>query len=425
VRRALRYHIDEHKNYIQKIMNKWQSVYRIAHAATGSSELAELVLQEALLDAYVHLDDGSIRENMRRAVSESALKHIKVAQKAGHLEQDWDCFTSRPEALGEADEPLWEFMSEQTVQVKRIVVLKYALHWSYRQIADVMDMHTGEVKDAFVRAMAQLQRRDCCPSTAVARNVRISPFDRAMNRILRLELSKPGEDLPDIGAVMQAFEQDAAAVRRPNMTARKLTGGVVRMAVVLLVALLFYLAAVMAQDPFDQGTHISPTDSPDATVAPVLKLPALGGYEMIDAGRQMAITDLSELEYYFSMPVARLSAEGWGLKSAYVRDERGMGGTTTRAAVIEYMDASGRTVRLRSMLPGAEACQRLEDQMAYMGDDAQIGGQTAVQLQSGLLCRAYTMIGQAVYCIEGELPMEELTALAGHVNVAEQDAAGE
>ena len=38
----MKYHIDEHKNYIQKVMNKWQSIYRMAHAATGSSELAEL-----------------------------------------------------------------------------------------------------------------------------------------------------------------------------------------------------------------------------------------------------------------------------------------------------------------------------------------------------------------------------------------------
>ena len=40
---------------------------------------------------------------------------------------------------------------------------------------------------------------------------------------------------------MQAFEQDAAAVRRPNMTARKLTGGVLRMAIALALALIFYL----------------------------------------------------------------------------------------------------------------------------------------------------------------------------------------
>ena len=412
----MKYHIDEHKNYIQKVLNKWQSVYRLAHAATGSSELAEVVLQEALLNAYVHMDEASLRENMRRAVSDSALAHMKAAKKAGNLELDWNGFVERPDALSEQDAPLWEFMSGQSVQVKRIVTLKYAMRWSPRQIADVMDMHTGEVKEAFTRAMAQLQRRGS-QSTAVARNMRISPFDRAMNRIIRLELARTGNDLPDVGAVMQMFEQDAAAVRRPNMTARKLTGGVLRTAVVLLVAMLFYLGALMAQDPFDQTRHIAPTADPDATAAPVLTLPALGGYEMIDAGRQMNVSDLSELEYYFSLPVGRLEAEGWGLSSACIRDERGIGGTTTRAAVIEYADAQGRAVRVRSMLPGDEACERLEDQMAYIGSDALLGGQTAVQLQSGALCRVYTMIGQAVYCIEGEVPMGELTELALSIRI--------
>lgn len=412
----MKYHIDEHKNYIQKVLNKWQSVYRLAHAATGSSELAEVVLQEALLNAYVHMDDASLRENMRRAVSDSALAHLKAAKKAGNLELDWNGFVERPDALSEQDAPLWEFMSGQSVQVKRIVTLKYAMRWSPRQIADVMDMHTGEVKEAFTRAMAQLQRRGS-QSTAVARNMRISPFDRAMNRIIRLELARTGNDLPDVGAVMQMFEQDAAAVRRPNMTARKLTGGVLRTAVMLLVAMLFYLGALMAQDPFDQTRHIAPTADPDATAAPVLTLPALGGYEMIDAGRQMNVSDLSELEYYFSLPVGRLEAEGWGLSSACIRDERGIGGTTTRAAVIEYADAQGRAVRVRSMLPGDEACERLEDQMAYIGSDALLGGQTAVQLQSGALCRVYTMIGQAVYCIEGEVPMAELTELALSIRI--------
>ena len=412
----MKYHIDEHKNYIQKVLNKWQSVYRLAHAATGSSELAEVVLQEALLNAYVHMDEASLRENMRRAVSDSALAHLKAAKKAGNLELDWNGFVERPDALSEQDAPLWEFMSGQSVQVKRIVTLKYAMRWSPRQIADVMDMHTGEVKEAFTRAMAQLQRRGS-QSTAVARNMRISPFDRAMNRIIRLELARTGNDLPDVGAVMQMFEQDAAAVRRPNMTARKLTGGVLRTAVMLLVAMLFYLGALMAQDPFDQTRHIAPTADPDATAAPVLTLPALGGYEMIDAGRQMNVSDLGELEYYFSLPVGRLEAEGWGLSSACIRDERGIGGTTTRAAVIEYADAQGRAVRVRSMLPGDEACERLEDQMAYIGSDALLGGQTAVQLQSGALCRVYTMIGQAVYCIEGEVPMGELTELALSIRI--------
>ena len=200
----MKYHIDEHKNYIQKVLNKWQSVYRLAHAATGSSELAEVVLQEALLYAYVHMDEASLRENMRRAVSDSALAHLKAAKKAGNLELDWNGFVERPDALSEQDAPLWEFMSGQSVQVKRIVTLKYAMRWSPRQIADVMDMHTGDVKEAFTRAMAQLQRRGS-QSTAVARNMRISPFDRAMNRIIRLELARTGNDLPDVGAVMQMF----------------------------------------------------------------------------------------------------------------------------------------------------------------------------------------------------------------------------
>ena len=117
----MKYHIDEHKNYIQKVMNKWQSIYRMAHAATGSSELAELVLQEALLDAYIHVDDGSLRENMRRAITESAMAHLKAARKAGHLDVDWDGFTRRPDGLSEQDTPIWDFMHEQTVHAIRSV----------------------------------------------------------------------------------------------------------------------------------------------------------------------------------------------------------------------------------------------------------------------------------------------------------------
>ncbi len=412
----MKYHIDEHKNYIQKVMNKWQSIYRMAHVATGSSELAEVVLQEALLSAYVRMDDGTLRENMRRAVSDAALTQLKQAKRAGHLELDWEGFVHRPESMSEQDAAIWDFMAEQSVQTRRVVMLRYALRWSPRQVADAMDMHTGEVKELYQRVTAQLQRRGG-PSPVVARNMRISPFDRAMARVVRLELNRVGEDLPDVAAVMQAFEQDASAVRRPNVTARKLTGGALRMLIALLVALVFYLGAIMAQDPYDQATHVEQDVDPDATAAPVLTLPALGGYEMIDAGRQMAVSDLSELNYYFSLPVARLQAEGWGLSAAYIRDERGIGGATTRAAVLEYVDAQGREVRVRSMLPGDEACERLEDQMAYIGSDARIADTVAVQLRSGELSRIYTMIGQAVYCLEGELPLGELTELAGGVAI--------
>ena len=77
-------------------MNKWQSIYRMAHVATGSSELAEVVLQEALLNAYVRMDDGTLRENMRRAVSEAALAQLKQAKRAGHLELDWEGLRTGP-----------------------------------------------------------------------------------------------------------------------------------------------------------------------------------------------------------------------------------------------------------------------------------------------------------------------------------------
>ena len=103
------------------------------------------------------------------------------------------------------------------------------------------------------------------------------------------------------------------------------------------------------------------------------------------------------------------------MSAAYIRDERGIGGTTTRAAVLDYTDAQGRMLRVRSMLPGDEACARLEDQMAYIGSDALIADSVAVQLRSGDLSRIYTLIGQAVYCLEGELPLGELTELAGSV----------
>ena len=414
----MKYHIDEHKNYIQKVMNRWQSIYRLAHAATGSSELAELVLQEALLEAYIRVDDGSLRENMRRAIADSAISHVRSARKAGHLDVDWDGFTIRPDGLNEQDAPVWEFMGEQSAPARRAIMLRYTLHWSPHQIADIMNMHTGEVKELMTRTMAQLQRRvgSAAPTT---RNMRISPLDRTLMRVLRLELGRMGDDLPDVGAVMQAFEQDAAAVRRPNMTARKFTGGILRTAVVLLLSLVFYLGAIMAQDPFGQTTHVTQESDPDATAAPVLTLPALGDYEMIDAGRQMSVSDLGELDYYFTLPVARLNSDSWFLSSAYIRDERGIGAATTRAAIIEYSDSTGRMVKLRSMLPGSEACERLEDQMAYMGSNATIAGQTAVQLQSGSLCRVYTMIGQAVYCLEGEISLSELTELAEGVEVEE------
>lgn len=415
VRRALKYHIDEHKNYIQKIMNKWQSIYRMAHVATGSSELAEVVLHEALLDAYIHMDEGTMRENMRKAISDAAMSQLKAAKKAGNLELDWEGFIHKPEALSEQDAPLWECLAEQTPEAQRIVMLRYALRWSPRQIADVMDMHTGAVKELYQRVVAQLQRRGG-PSTNVAHNMNISPFDRAMNRIVRLELSRSGADLPDVAAVMQAFEQDACAVHRPNFTARKLTGGVLRMAVALVAALIFYMGAIMAQDPYDQATHIaSGRTAPDATAAPVLTLPALGKYEMIDAGRQMDIRDLNQLRYYFSLPVAWLGAEGWSVSGACIRDERGMGGNTTRAAVLEYVDSDGRKVMLRSMLPGDEACERLEDEMSYVGRSATMAAHEAVQLKSSTISRVYTMVGQAVYCIEGELPLEELSELAAQV----------
>ena len=415
----MKYHTDDSKNYIQQVMNSWQSAYRMAHAITGSSELAESVLHEALLDAYIHMNKGSTRENIRRAVSECSLAQLREARRTHIVEQDWNGFDRPPENLAAQDKPYWRFLHEQDLTTRRVLMLKYAMHWTPRQIADVTDLRTGEVKDIEQSTAALLQRVSGAHSGDEGGNVRITPVDKALNRLVRLELSRGGPDLPDSSAVLQTLEQDTAYTHVHTMTARKVVGTVLRIIAALVVAVGFYLFAIMLQDPQQREAHVEPATKPGATNAPVLTLPGLGEYEMINAGRQMPVEDLAELHYYFTQPLAVLRADGWTMDRHYIRDERGIGGINTRSAVVEYVDAAGRRLYVRSMLPGSEASQRLEDEFAYMGNSAQLAGESAVRLQNGALSRVYTMIGQSVYCIECEMPLEELEQLAGQVELTD------
>ena len=91
--------LDERGEYLSKLRPMTNGLFNAAHAIMGNCELAEYVMQEAVLDAYLQRrkwrESVGFREGLMRSVRVRALDELGIQED---IEVDWRGFAKDAES---------------------------------------------------------------------------------------------------------------------------------------------------------------------------------------------------------------------------------------------------------------------------------------------------------------------------------------
>jgi RNA polymerase sigma-70 factor (ECF subfamily) len=152
---------------VQKLVDEhYASLYRYAYRLTGSPQDAEDLTQETFCQAQLKLSqvrDLSRVKGWLFSILRNAYLHRARAGKHEHtvpLEWVGDLPERLPESLPEIDpERLQQVLGELPESFRTPIILYYFEEFSYRDIAEQMDLPLGTVMSRLARAKAHLRTR--------------------------------------------------------------------------------------------------------------------------------------------------------------------------------------------------------------------------------------------------------------------------
>ena len=230
---------DAIRAYAERLQPQIRLFYRAAHAVTGNRRLAERVLSDAVLNAYLNRNDWrermSFREGVLRAIWTEGREQLKREPEA-----DWDWTGMIRDGLGE-DRPLIAMLAAQPPEVQRAVLLRYGCSLSAKEIALLTDSTGEQVRELLSRCQARAERE------LNARGETFKPFERYAARELRAWMNRENNEAIDAGYFLGVFERDAMGTNRP----RRIAGRIIRclLAVIgsLALAVGVWLIAVLME----------------------------------------------------------------------------------------------------------------------------------------------------------------------------------
>lgn len=241
---------DDFQLYLGRIRPIYHQLFNIAHAVTGSCDLAEYCLQCAFLNYWVASTGSgsrrSFREGLRNTLIQLSLREA-AATKEAH-EYTWTGFTA------DDSDPLSALIGQEAQDMQRILALKYGCRLSRRRIARLMGTESARIRTLLNRFEARARRR--LPA-AERRNL-----DSLLARSVRANFAVPSALAPDMGNVFRTFEADAVSITTPSRLPARIFGGITVLVLAILCIAVFWLTAVLLQPAVlenPQDTEIAET----------------------------------------------------------------------------------------------------------------------------------------------------------------------
>ena len=159
---------------VEKLVEEYYApLYRYAYRLSGTAADAEDLTQEAFCKAQTHLAQLRDAERARPwlfRILRNAYLHRVRSDRLGHavpLDDVGDLPESLPESLPEIDpERLQDALNDLPEAFRTPIILYYFEDFSYRDIADQMDLPIGTVMSRLARAKTSLRGRLLSPAPA-------------------------------------------------------------------------------------------------------------------------------------------------------------------------------------------------------------------------------------------------------------------
>ena len=211
--------------------------YRAAYAITADRAMAESVLGEALVKAY--LKDAApagalgFRDGVLTVIRECALDRLEEETP----ENDWEGFFADPQRENE----IAAVLEREPPETQRMGVLRYGCGMTVREIAQLMNADAARVQDILNQNRLRAER-------ALARAKKSArPFERLAMRAVRQAMNRASGEAVDAGYILRAVEAELAGRARPRRVIRRIFGTILLAALALVFAALVWLLAVLME----------------------------------------------------------------------------------------------------------------------------------------------------------------------------------
>jgi len=159
----------------QLVQQHYESLYRYAFRLSGSASDAEDLTQDAFCQAQLKLrqlrDAGRVKAWLFSILRNAYLHRVRHArrEKVVPLDSVPDLVERLPEPLPDIDpQRLQEVLNELPEDFRTPLILYYFDDFSYRDIAEQMDVPMGTVMSRLARAKAHLRARLLPPAPVTA-----------------------------------------------------------------------------------------------------------------------------------------------------------------------------------------------------------------------------------------------------------------
>ena len=236
---------DDFQLYLSRVRPIYHQLFNMAHAITGNCDQAEYSLQYAMTDFWA-ASSGSqhgFREGLRNTLIQAAMRTA-----SGEAEFTWNGLScENPE---EEHDPVRRLIATESVELRRVLALKYGCGFSLRKIGRVMGIEPRRIQTALSRFEARARRK---LEPGLRRR-----FDGLMLKAVKADFNLPSPLTPDMGNAFRTFQADAAAMTRPSRLPSRILHGVLAVIMALICIAGFWLAAVLMQPPvLEEPTEIA------------------------------------------------------------------------------------------------------------------------------------------------------------------------
>lgn len=242
---------DELRAFFARVRPCYRELFNMAHAICGNYELAEYAVQSALLAIFRQGSPRShvgLRESLRASVRRTALEQVRLIDDA---ELTWDGFCE--DAIeGAQNDPVLSAASQESTDVRRMLMLRYGCGLRAREIARLADISPAQVTQTLTRFERRVRRR--LPSRERAR------VERSIERSALAWLRERNDGVPDPGAVLRSLEAELVENDAPGGKISRAAFGALSLLLGVLLACLFWLLMVLLAPP--------QLEEPDAVPAP-------------------------------------------------------------------------------------------------------------------------------------------------------------
>ena len=219
------------QTYFGRVTPAIPELFNMAHAICGSRELAVYALQYALVEAWLGEGHGGVgfREGLRYTLRGIAIEGA-LGARAGEGEFTWN-------GLSGGDDPVISLIAQEPLPTQRALALRYGCGLPAAKIARLTGSSAGRVRELLRR----FERRAARQLGARGKGRCEAQIARAVRRTL----GRPDAAMPSMSAIYRAFASEAAETRRPKHLAVRIVRRILYAVLILLCALVFWLAAVL------------------------------------------------------------------------------------------------------------------------------------------------------------------------------------